>query len=81
MAEDVKNSKEKRAKQAIDERWPSHGRPVDRVWGAVSEPLVPPPAVVEVEVGGELAARLSRVLVGFQVDLLVLDALFPAFRS
>ena len=69
MAEDVKNSKEKRAKQAIDERWPSHGRPVDLIGGAVGEALMPAAAVVEVEVGGELATRLSQVLIGFQVDL------------
>ncbi len=49
-------------------------RPVDIIGRTVVEPLVPPPAIVEVEVGGELAARLGEVLVGVQVHLLVLDA-------
>ena len=34
---------------------------------------MPAPVVVEVEVGAQLAARLGQVLVGFEVDFLVLD--------
>src|SRR5665811_2107497 len=48
--------------------------PIDLIRGPVFEPLVAAPQIVEVEVGGKLAAGLGNALVSFQVHLLVFDA-------